>query len=275
MQDTRSARWDIQLNNLTIGYGSTVVLDGLKACLPAGKISVILGGSGCGKSTLLRHILGLNKPMKGQILLGGKDLFGLSGKDFRRLRRRMGVLFQDGALLGSLTLGDNAALPLVEHTKLDKETVQAIVQHKLSLVGLADFAHYYPSQLSGGMRKRAGLARAIVMDPPILLCDEPTSGLDPINAAQMDALLVDMKKRFPDMTIVVVSHDLQSLDTIADYVLVLNEQRAVYAGGLDELKASTDPFLRQFLDRKAGAPQSVDAPLGEKVRQALSEWLDS
>lgn len=275
MQDTRSARWDIQLNNLTIGYGSTVVLDGLKACLPAGKISVILGGSGCGKSTLLRHILGLNNPMKGQILLGGKDLFGLSGKDFRRLRRRMGVLFQDGALLGSLTLGDNVALPLVEHTKLDKETVQAIVQHKLSLVGLADFAHYYPSQLSGGMRKRAGLARAIVMDPPILLCDEPTSGLDPINAAQMDALLVDMKKRFPDMTIVVVSHDLQSLDTIADYVLVLNEQRAVYAGGLDELKASTDPFLRQFLDRKAGAPQSVDAPLGEKVRQALSEWLDS
>ncbi|MBL3581315.1 ABC transporter ATP-binding protein [Oleidesulfovibrio alaskensis] len=268
-------RWDIGLHDLTLGYGDSVVLDKLNATLPAGKISVILGGSGCGKSTLLRHILGLNKPKKGNVLLGGKDLFSLSGKEFRRLRRRMGVLFQDGALLGSLTLGDNVALPLAEHTALDKDTINTIVRHKLSLVGLADFAHYYPSQLSGGMRKRAGLARAIVMDPPILLCDEPTSGLDPINAAQMDALLLEMKKRFPDMTIVVVSHDLQSLDSIADYVLVLNEKHAVYEGDLQTLRQSEDPFLRQFLDRKAGAPQSVDAPLGETVRKALADWLDS
>lgn len=271
----QTQRWDIGLHDLTLGYGDSVVLDKLNATLPAGKISVILGGSGCGKSTLLRHILGLNKPKKGNVLLGGKDLFSLSGKEFRRLRRRMGVLFQDGALLGSLTLGDNVALPLAEHTALDKDTINTIVRHKLSLVGLADFAHYYPSQLSGGMRKRAGLARAIVMDPPILLCDEPTSGLDPINAAQMDALLLEMKKRFPDMTIVVVSHDLQSLDSIADYVLVLNEKHAVYEGDLQTLRQSEDPFLRQFLDRKAGAPQSVDAPLGETVRKALADWLDS
>ncbi len=266
--------WDIRLEALQAGYDDTVILDAVDATLPAGKISVILGGSGCGKSTLLRHILGLNRPMQGRILLGGKDLFALSGKNFRRLRRRMGVLFQDGALLGSLSLYENVALPLVEHTTLDRDTIRSLVHHKLSLVGLADFAHYYPGQLSGGMRKRAGLARAIVMDPPILLCDEPTSGLDPINAAQMDALLLDMQKRFPHMTTVVVSHDLESLDSIADYVLVLNDRRVAYAGGCDTLQKTTDPFLRQFLDRNPGTQRIVEAPLDEEVRRALTEWLD-
>ncbi len=266
--------WDIRMENLVLGYDDTVVLDNISASLPAGKISVILGGSGDGKSTLLRHVLGLKRPMAGKIFLGPHSLFELSSGQFRKVRRRMGVLFQDGALLGSLTLGQNVALPLTEHTKLDAATVESIVQHKLALVGLDKYADYYPNQLSGGMRKRAGLARAIVTDPPILLCDEPTSGLDPINSAQMDKLLLDMKQHFPDMTIIVVSHDLQSLYTIADHVLVLHAGKAVYNGGLEPLRQTTDPYLRQFLDRSAGDMQTPDLRLGQEARDALRAWLD-
>lgn len=248
--------WDIQLEDLACGYPGLLVLDGINAHLPAGKISVILGGSGCGKSTLLRHVLGLNRPLRGRALVGGKDIFELKTQDFRRLRRRMGVLFQDGALLGSLTLGQNVGLPLSEHTALKPEEIEAVAREKLALVGLEDFAGYFPGQLSGGMRKRGGLARAIVMAPSILLCDEPTSGLDPINAAQMDDLLLRMKEALK-VTIVVVSHDLDSLKRIADYVLVLHDGRAAYAGPLAPLLQTTDPYLRQFLDRSPGESATV------------------
>ena len=242
--------WDIQLKNLTVGYGRTKVLEQVDGLLPSGKISVILGRSGCGKSTLLRHMLALQSPMQGEILLGEHNMFSLKKKTFRRIRRRMGVLFQDGALLGSLTLGQNVGLPLSEHTNFKKSVIREIVMLKLELVGLEDFYDYYPSQLSGGMRKRAGLARAIVMDPPILFCDEPTSGLDPISSAQMDELLLSMKKQL-GVTIVVVSHDLESMDAIADHVMILGEGKALFSGTVGELKATTDPFLRRFLDRKA------------------------
>lgn len=271
---TESNGWDIRLENLRLGYDDTVVLDDISAILPAGKISVILGGSGDGKSTLLRHILGLKRPMAGKIFLGPHDLFQLSNRQFRKVRRRMGVLFQDGALLGSLTLGENVALPLTEHTKLDRATIRNIVYHKLALVGLDKYADYYPNQLSGGMRKRAGLARAIVTDPPILMCDEPTSGLDPINSAQMDRLLLDMKHHFPEMTIIVVSHDLESLYTIADHALVLHGGKAAYNGTLEPLRQTTDPYLRQFLDRSAGEMHIPDLRLGEEARKALQAWLN-
>lgn len=266
--------WDIRLDGLTVGYGDHVVLRDVNAFLPAGEISMIIGGSGCGKSTLLRHVLGLQRPMAGTLSVGGRDLFALPGRDFRKVRRRMGVLFQDGALLGSLTLGDNVALPLREHTGLPKDTIRQIVLHKLALVGLADYADYYPNQLSGGMRKRAGLARAIVMDPPILLCDEPTSGLDPVNAARMDHLLLDMRANFPGMTIVVVSHDLRSLDVIADYVLMLHDGTAAFAGPVGELHASSDPYVRSFLDRRADEGERTDVSLAPEVQQALDAWLD-
>lgn len=241
--------WGIRLENCSVGYPGIVVLEGLNATLPAGKISVILGGSGCGKSTLLRHVLGLSKPTCGKIFIGGEDLFQLRTKEFRNVRRRMGVLFQDGALLGSLTLGENVALPLKERTSLPAAEIRERVLHKLGLVGLEEYADYYPGQLSGGMRKRGGLARAIVTDPPVLLCDEPTSGLDPINAAQMDALLMNMNKRF-NVTVIVVSHDLQSLYATADHVLMLHDGRAVFDGTLQELKQSGDAYIRQFLERK-------------------------
>ncbi len=275
--------WNIELRDLRLGYGETVVLERVTATLPAGKISVILGGSGSGKSTLLRHIIGLARPMSGCITLGGQDLFRLPQKAFRRIRRRMGVLFQDGALLSSLTVGDNVALPLREHTDLSPEDIREITLHKLSLVNLADFAGYYPSELSGGMRKRAGLARALVTDPPILLCDEPTSGLDPISAAQMDMLLLDMKERFPDMTIVSVSHDMESVRAVADHVLVLAHKTIAYSGTLQDMEAAAedDSYLRQFLQRKASEervgtdPRTILSPkTQERMDAALGSWLE-
>lgn len=270
--------WNIELQRVRMGYGKTVVLDDISAVLPAGKISAILGGSGGGKTTMLRHIIGLNRPMSGRILLGGKDLFALGNKEFRRARRRMGVLFQDGALLGQLSVGQNVGLPLTEHTRLDPLMIREIVLHKLALVGLADFADYYPSELSGGMRKRAGLARALVTDPPILLCDEPTSGLDPISAAQMDELLLDMKARFPDMTIVSVSHDMASVKNIADHVIVLHNRGIGYEGGIAGLEASSDAYLRRFMDRTPMHEDDLDDPrrsLPERTRRLMHEALDS
>ena len=270
--------WNIEFNDVRMGYGETVVLDHVTVTLPAGKISVILGGSGGGKSTMLRHIIGLSRPMAGKILLGGKDIFALSGKDFRMVRRRMGVLFQDGALLGQLTVGQNVGLPLTEHTKLPKHIIREIVEHKLSLVGLGDVADYYPSELSGGMRKRAGLARALVTDQPILLCDEPTSGLDPISAAQMDELLLSMKAQYPDMTIVSVSHDMASVKSIADHVIVLRSGGIGYEGNLSELENSTDPYLRRFMDRTPMPEEDMRdsrRALSEETRRVMHESLDS
>jgi phospholipid/cholesterol/gamma-HCH transport system ATP-binding protein len=195
----------------------------------------------------------------------------------------MGMLFQDGGLIGSLTVEENVALPLSEHTRLSPADIRAIVLHKLSLVNLADFAGYYPSELSGGMRKRAGLARALVTDPPILLCDEPTSGLDPVNAAQMDALLLSMKAHFPDMTIIAVSHDMASVRAVADHILVLADKGAAYNGDLAGLLRTDDPYLRQFLERKpreeegasSAARRALDPVIQERMAEALDSWLES
>lgn len=268
--------WDIRIEQLYAGYGETLVLHDVSAFLPASKVSVIVGGSGCGKSTLLRHILGLSRPMGGKICLGDIDLFTLNIKEFRRIRRNFGVLFQDGALLGALTLAQNVALPLTEHTRLDRKTVQQAALRTLALVGLEEFGGYYPHQLSGGMRKRAGLARAIITEPNVLLCDEPTSGLDPITAAQMDQLLLDMRRHYPQMTIVVVSHDLASLATIADTVLVLREGTAVFSGSYAQLLETKDSYLQNFLQRRAEQQQGPGyAALSSPVQLALKNWLDS
>ena len=220
--------WDISFSSLSVGYGDHAVLHDINATLPGGKVSVILGGSGCGKSTLLRHIIGLSRPIGGSLRIGGQDLFSLPHAEARRIRRRMGVLFQDGALLGALTLVQNVCLPLSEHLRLPRSVLREAGLRVLRMVGLEDFADYFPNQLSGGMRKRAGLARALIAEPRILLCDEPTSGLDPITAARMDALLQAMHRQYPEMTLVVVSHDLASLRCIADHVLVLREGRAIF-----------------------------------------------
>ena len=281
MRDTADAsaspQWDIAFRGLTAGYGEHVVLRDIDATLPGGRISVILGGSGCGKATLLRHIIGLSRPLAGSVRIGGQDMFALPPAQARRIRRRMGVLFQDGALLGALSLAQNVALPLTEHVRLPKAVIRDAALRVLRLVGLEDFADYYPNQLSGGMRKRAGLARAIIAEPRILLCDEPTSGLDPITAARMDALLLSLHERFPDMSIVVVSHDLDSLRAIADHVLVLREGKAVFSGPLAELEACDDPYLRRFLRREADAGDvaAQDSESDPRVRRAIAAWLDA
>lgn len=273
--NTQHNPWDIRLENLRAGYGERVVLDGLNAVLPAGGITVVLGESGCGKSTLLRHIIGLQRPMSGRILYGGQDLFTLPPARFRRVRRRFGVLFQDGALLGSLTLAQNVGLPLSEHTSLPKATIRKAALQTLALLGLEDFADYYPNELSGGMKKRGGLARAIVTEPPILFCDEPTSGLDPINAAQMDQLLLDMKARYPHMTLVVVSHDLESVRRIADHVVMIREGRVDFSGAPEALEVSQDAYLRRFMDRTAeGGERLGDTETDPAVRLALDDWLE-
>lgn len=271
-------RWDIAIRGLKAGYGDHVVLEDVTGLLPQGEISVILGGSGCGKSTLLRQIIGLSKPMAGELKIAGQDILRLGAREFRKLRRNMGVLFQDGALLGALSVAENVTLPLSEHLRLSRAQLRAEALRVLELVGLVDFADYHPNELSGGMRKRAGLARAIVADPRILLCDEPTSGLDPITAARMDELLLSMKERFPHMTIVVVSHDLQSLWTIADRVLVIRDGRSLFCGTPDELRQSEDPYLARFLGREAdpeeGRGAGANPGMAPEVRRLLDAWLD-
>lgn len=272
--------WDIRFENLTLGYDKKVILNNINASVPGGKISFVLGSSGGGKSTLLRHIVGLRKPMSGKIWLGEYDMFSLPNRSFRALRRRMGVLFQDGALLGSLTLAENVALPLEEHTNLSTRLIYEVALRTLDMVGLAEYADYYPNELSGGMRKRAGLARAMITAPPILLCDEPTSGLDPINSAQMDNLLVHLRENNPGMTIVVVSHDIQSLFAIAEHVIILHNGGIAFNGSIDELKESSDVFLKHFLARDSSAFDDNEAHIfslapekREILQNALDEWL--
>jgi len=251
-----SAAPSIRLEDLTVGYGDTPVVKDLNIEFPGGKLSMIVGGSGCGKSTVLKHILGLHPAMGGRILMGGHVLSELTDKQAHCMRQRTGVLFQDGALLGSLRLKDNVALPLREHTRLKESEIMRIVQDRLEMVGLGHALDLFPNELSGGMRKRAGLARALVMDPQVLFCDEPTSGLDPVLSAELDQLLLEMMCHF-DMTMVVVTHDLASMRGLADFVVILGEHRCLYQGTIEELETTTDPYLRRFLDRKA---EERDAP---------------
>lgn len=275
MNSAKDAAWDIRIERLEGGYGSRRIIKGMDATFPGGAITAILGESGGGKTTLLRIMLGLTPPFAGKIFMGSRDIFSLTPSQFRKLRRRFGVLFQDGALLGALTLAENVALPLTEHTSLPRKILRNAALRTLELVGLEQFADLYPSELSGGMRKRAGLARAIVTEPPLLFCDEPTSGLDPITSAQMDQLLLDMKKHYPAMTTVVITHDLGSVRHIADHVLVIGDGKTAFSGSKEALYASKDPYLRSFLDREAQEERRMTAPpLDESVRAALAEWLD-
>ena len=246
----------IRLENLSVGYGGRPVVGNLNIEFPSGKLSMVVGGSGCGKSTLIKHVLQLHDPIGGKIFIGGHDISSMPRRQLRCIRQRTGVLFQDGALLGSLRLKDNVALPLREHTRLSETQIMNIVKDRLEMVGLDHALELFPNELSGGMRKRAGLARALVMDPQVLFCDEPTSGLDPILSAELDQLLLEMMVHF-DMTMVVVTHDLASMRGLADHVVILGEGHCLYQGTIEELEKTEDPHLRRFLDRKA---EERDAP---------------
>ena len=238
----------ISLRNLRVSYGTREILHGISFDVLPGETLVILGGSGSGKSTLLRALIGLEKPTSGEIFIKGQDLAKASAAELDEIRRKIGMSFQGGALFGSMTVGENVALPLREHTRLEDSTIEIILRIKLEQVGLEGFEYYVPSQLSGGMKKRAAVARALAMDPEILFFDEPSAGLDPIIAAGIDELILQLKRAFR-MTIIVVTHELASAFLIADRMLLIDRGKVVALGTPEEMRSSTQPRVRQFLDR--------------------------
>ncbi len=244
----RSPEPVISVRNVLVRYGPKTILDEVNLDILPHEVMVIMGASGSGKSTLLRHIIGLEKPVSGQIFIKGVDIATCSEKELNDIRRVMGVSFQSAALFNSMTLADNVALPLREHTKLAEPTIKLMTQMKLAQVGLAEAENLYPAQLSGGMRKRASVARAVAMDPEILLFDEPSAGLDPIIAAEIDDLILHLKRAF-NMTIVVVTHELASAFSIADRMCMLYKGKMLAVGTKDEIRNSSSPRIRQFLDR--------------------------
>ena len=240
----------VSLRNLRVSYGEREILHGISFDVVRGETLVILGGSGSGKSTLLRTLVGLEKPTAGEIWIKGRDLAKISAAEMDEMRRKIGMSFQGGALFGSMTVGENVALPLREHTKLEDSTIEIILRLKLQQVGLEGFKYYTPAQLSGGMKKRAAVARALAMDPEILFFDEPSAGLDPIIAAGIDELILELKQAF-HMTIIVVTHELASAFLIADRMLLIDKGNIVALGTTEEMRSSTQPRVRQFLDRIA------------------------
>jgi len=254
MDENENMSWQseamISLRNLRVSYGEREILHGISFDVKRGETLVILGGSGSGKSTLLRTLVGLESPSSGEIWLKGKNIAAISAAEMDEIRKKVGMSFQGGALFGSMSVGENVALPLREHTKLEDSTIEIILRLKLDQVGLAGFENYMPSQLSGGMKKRAAVARAMAMDPEILFFDEPSAGLDPIIAAGVDQLILDLKKAF-HMTIVVVTHELASAFLIADRMVLIDKGNVIAIGTTAEMRSSTHPRVRQFLDRIA------------------------
>src|SRR6266581_3353054 len=240
----------ISLRDLRVSYGEREILHGISFDVVHGETLVILGGSGSGKSTLLRTLVGLERPSSGEIWLKGKNIAAISSDEMDEIRKRIGMSFQGGALFGSMTVGENVALPLREHTKLEDSTIEIILRLKLDQVGLSGYENYMPSQLSGGMKKRAAVARALAMDPEILFFDEPSAGLDPIIAAGVDQLILELKQAF-HMTIIVVTHELASAFLIADRMVLIDKGNVVAIGTSEEMQSSTHPRVRQFLDRIA------------------------
>lgn len=243
----------IEVAGLTAAYGDETILENLNFTVETGEVFVILGGSGCGKSTLLKHLIGLYPPAAGSIFIDGIDLTSAHGAERLELLRDIGVMYQQGALFGSMTLLENLCLPLEELSELPETARILLATMNLSLVGLATHEHRYPAEISGGMRKRAAIARALVLAPQILFLDEPSAGLDPVTSAEMDALILRLASSL-GMTFVIVSHELPSIFTIADRVIMLDKvSKGIIASGTpQELRESSIPKVRQFFTRQAG-----------------------
>ncbi len=242
--------------DVTSAYGDFVLLEHVTFTIKRGDIFIIMGGSGCGKSTMLRHLIGLKRPAKGRILYGEKDFWAGDEEDRQRIMRRAGVLYQSGALWSSMTLAENVALPLQRYTGLRPSAIRELVEFKLSLVGLDGFGGFYPSELSGGMRKRAALARAIALDPEFLFFDEPSAGLDPISSRRLDELILELRDSL-GATVIIVTHELASIYSIATNAVFLDRNaRTMLATGNPKtmVRETTNPVVRDFLTRGTGKP---------------------
>ena len=246
---------EISIRNLTKSFGPQVVLEDITLDIPKGKITLMLGPSGTGKSVFLKHLVGLLKPDRGEIIIDGKNIPALGEKELFEVRRKFGVLFQDGALFGSMNIYDNVAFPLREHTKKKESEIKDIVDEKLTMVGLQGAEKKLPGEISGGMKKRAGLARALVLDPQIVLFDEPDSGLDPVRTAFLNELTMDLNAKL-QATFIVVTHDIATAKQVADFIGMLYRRNLVRFGPAKEMFTSDIPVVRQFL---AGA---TDGPIG-------------
>jgi phospholipid/cholesterol/gamma-HCH transport system ATP-binding protein len=259
----------LRVNQLVKRFDGRVVLDGIDLVIEKGQVTAIMGGSGCGKSTLLRHLIGVMQPDSGEIWFYDKDVTKFDEAQMEAYRKRFGMLFQMGALLNSLSVKDNIALPLREHTELDEKIIAMMVKMKLELVGLRDFEQLKPSQLSGGMQKRVALARALALDPEIVFYDEPTSGLDPVVSGVIDELIMNLCHRM-NITSVVVTHDTRSAFKIAHKIVVLFRGKVVAEGTPDQIRDSVDPLVQQFIN---GSPEGP-IPLRQSSRDYLEDLLD-
>jgi phospholipid/cholesterol/gamma-HCH transport system ATP-binding protein len=239
----------VQIESLVARYGNRTILDGVSLTARLGEITVILGGSGSGKTTVLRHIVGLLTPVAGRILIDGRNMHAVSEEEQEGILRNIGMSFQGGALFNSMTLEDNVALPIIEHLHADPKTARMLARMKLALVGLERAAHLLPAEISGGMKKRAAVARALALNPTLLLFDELSAGLDPITARELDELVLSLKRQF-NMAILIVTHELSSIQMIADQAVMLHQGKVLAAGPLHEVEATDHPQIRAFFDRR-------------------------
>ena len=262
----------ISIRDLTKSFGSHTVLSDITFDIPKGKITAILGPSGTGKSVLLKNMIGLLRPEKGEIWVDGENIVGMKEKDLYRIRRKFGVLFQDGALFGSLNLYDNIAFPLREHTHKSEKEVREIVMDKSGLVGLLDHLKKFPGEVSGGMKKRAGLARALVLDPEIVLFDEPDSGLDPVRVAYLDELVVKTQQE-TGATFFIITHNIPSTMRTADYMGVLFRSGLVKFASKEEMKTTDNKIIRQFLAGRAKGPIGMDE-MSDDDQTGIEEELE-